>query len=38
MASIRLAMVQTNPTVGAISGNLEGIFDQVQRAAAEGLA
>ena len=37
MASIRLAMVQTNPTVGAISANLDTIFDQVQRAAAEGV-
>ena len=37
MASIRLAMIQTNPTVGAFSANLETIFNQVQKAAAEGV-
>ena len=36
MASIRLAMVQTNPVVGAISRNIEDCFDQVRLAATEG--
>jgi NAD+ synthase (glutamine-hydrolysing) len=36
MAPIRLAMVQTNPVVGAISANLDEIFAQVRLAAAEG--
>ena len=36
MVAIRLAMVQTNPVVGAISGNLDDIFTRVVQAAAEG--
>ncbi|MEY2916203.1 MAG: hypothetical protein RL454_1132 [Actinomycetota bacterium] len=36
MAPIRLAMVQTNPLVGAIPRNLDELFSQVRLAAAEG--
>ena len=36
MASVRLALAQTNPVVGAISSNLEECFQQVKLAAAEG--
>jgi len=36
MGSIRLAMAQTNPVVGAISANLDECFAQVRLAAAEG--
>jgi NAD+ synthase (glutamine-hydrolysing) len=36
MAPIRLAMAQTNPTVGAISHNLDACFDAVRDAAAAG--
>ena len=36
MPKVRLAMVQTNPTVGDIPGNIEQIFVACQEAAAEG--
>jgi NAD+ synthase (glutamine-hydrolysing) len=36
MGSIRLAMAQTNPVVGAISANLDECFAHVRLAAAEG--
>ncbi|MEN9989620.1 MAG: hypothetical protein RL508_599 [Actinomycetota bacterium] len=35
MAPVRLALAQTNPVVGDISGNLDAIFTQVKLAAAE---
>jgi NAD+ synthase (glutamine-hydrolysing) len=36
MPKVRLAMVQTNPTVGDIPGNIEQIFVACEEAAAEG--
>jgi NAD+ synthase (glutamine-hydrolysing) len=36
MASIRLALAQTNPTVGAISNNLDDCFSWVERATQQG--
>ena len=35
MASVRLALAQTNPVVGDIAGNLDAIFTQVKLSAAE---
>lgn len=36
MPILRLALAQTNPTVGDISGNIDGIFNFCQEAAANG--
>lgn len=36
MPILRLALAQTNPTVGDISGNIDGIFNFCQKAAANG--
>jgi NAD+ synthase (glutamine-hydrolysing) len=38
MPNVRLALAQTNPTVGDISGNSQQIFDAVCEAAAQGAA
>jgi NAD+ synthase (glutamine-hydrolysing) len=36
MPNVRLALAQTNPTVGDIQGNSQQIFDAVCEAAAQG--